>query len=212
MSTLDRVIELQNQGFSDDQIVEELQNEGIYPQEIRDSLNQANVKNAVSQESVGENPQQGNPQENYSMEPPIPSQESYDQNQNYYPQAPQAYSNQSQGYYPQQGYQSSENLSEIAEQVVSEKLDEFRREVGDISGFKENIQGRISELNERIKRIENTIDKLQHSIIGKIGEFEDNASAIHKDLDNLHGTVSKLMNPLVDNYKELKKLNRNKKE
>lgn len=34
--------------------------------------------------------------------------------------------------------------------------------------------------------------------------------SIQKDLENMHDTMSKLMNPLIDNYNELKKFNANK--
>ena len=72
--------------------------------------------------------------------------------------------------------------------------------------WKNTIQDKVEDIDDRLKRIESSIDKLQQSIIGKIGEFGENYATIHKDLDNLHGTVSKLMNPLIDNYRELKKL------
>jgi predicted nucleic acid-binding Zn-ribbon protein len=67
---------------------------------------------------------------------------------------------------------------------------------------------KISDIDTRLKRIETTIDKLQQSIIQKIGEFGENTSAIRRDVSNLHDTTSKLMNPLIDNYRELQKINR----
>ena len=121
----------------------------------------------------------------------------------YYQQTPQAYSDQ--GYYQGGGAASSENISEIAEQVVTEKLNEYKKKVGDIVSFKNTIQDKVDDIDDRLKRIENSIDKLQQSVVGKIGEFGETSAAIHKDLENLHGTVGKLMNPLVDAYKEAKK-------
>jgi hypothetical protein len=29
---------------------------------------------------------------------------------------------------------------------------------------------------------------------------------VHKDMENLHNTMSKMMNPLMDNYNELRKI------
>ena len=97
-------------------------------------------------------------------------------------------------------------ISEIAEQVVIEKLNEFKKKTGDLVSFKNSIQTNVADIDERLKRIENSIDKLQQAVIGKIGEFGESNAMIHQDLDNLHGTVSKLMNPLIDNYNELRKL------
>jgi len=142
--------------------------------------------------------------------PPAPAPEVYppqgqDQQQDYYyPETPQAYPEQD--YYAPQGGMDTETISEIAEQVATEKLNEFKAKTGDLVSFKNTIQERVEDIDDRLKRIESSIDKLQQAIIGKIGEFGESNAAIHKDLDNLHGTVSKLMNPLIDNVNELKKI------
>ena len=142
------------------------------------------------------------------MAPPVPGPEVYppqDQQQDYYyPETPQAYSEQD--YYAPQGGMDTETISEIAEQVATEKLNEFKAKTGDIVSFKNAIQDKVEDIDERLKRIEGSIDKLQQAIIGKIGEFGESNAMIHKDLDNLHGTVSKLMDPLIDNVNELKKI------
>ncbi|MCK5450073.1 hypothetical protein KAI32_04350, partial [Candidatus Pacearchaeota archaeon] len=124
----------------------------------------------------------------------------------YYTQTPQAYS--PQDYYAPQNTLDTETISEIAEQVAIEKLDEFKKKTGDLVSFKTSIKTQVTDIDERLKRIENSIEKLQQAIIGKIGEFGESNAIIHQDLDNLHGTVAKLMNPLIDNYRELKKLSK----
>ncbi|MBT3397770.1 hypothetical protein HOA55_01155 [archaeon] len=137
------------------------------------------------------------------MQAPMPPAQEAPQDQ-YYQETPQAYSDQ--GYYAPQQTTDTETISEIAEQVFIEKFEEYKKKTGDVASFKNTIQDKVDDIDERLKRIEDNITKLQQAVIGKIGEFGEDAAAIHKDLDNLHGTVSKLMNPLVDNYQELKKL------
>ena len=263
MATLDKVIQLQQQGTSDNDIINQLKNEGVSPTEISDSINQAKIKNAVSPTENMNNPQEpvapaGNdpnmappapqgqpamppapgeqpagpevypPQDQYSAPQgqPAMQQDQYqsqyggqmdqgyggqDQygagqggDQDYYQQTPQAYSDQGQ-YGGGGGAASTETISEIAEQVVTEKLTEYKQKVGDVASFNNSIQDKVNDIDDRLKRIEATIDKLQQAVIGKIGEFGESNAMIHKDLENLHGTVGKLMNPLVDTYKELKK-------
>ena len=136
-------------------------------------------------------------------QPPVAEDQPQD---DYYQQTPQAYSQQD--YYAPQPAMDSETISEIAEQVATEKLNKYKKKVGDITSFKNNIQDKVGDIDDRLKRIEDTIGKLQQAIIGKIGEFGEGNAMIHKDLDNLHGTVSKLMNPLIDNYNELKKMSK----
>ncbi len=136
-------------------------------------------------------------------EQPIPTEQ-----ETYYPQTPQAYPEQ--GYYPQQGVTDTDTISEISEQIFSEKFDEFKKKVGDIPLLKTELRDKISDIDYRLKRIENTIDKLQQAIIQKVGDFGENTTLIRNDLENLHDTTSKLMNPLIDNYNELKKLSEKK--
>jgi len=206
MEVLERVMELESQGVSDTDIIKKLRDDGISPGDISEALSQAKIKSAVSQPGISEqeNPEMQqsimDPQEEtqYSA-PEQQAQPQYQQAQQYQPYP------QDQSYYPPQ-QSDSETISEIAEQVVSEKFRTFEQKTGDIVSFKNSMQDKISDLNERLKRIELSLDKIQQAIIGKVGEFGENISYVHKDLDNLHNTVSKLMNPLIDNYQALKKI------
>jgi hypothetical protein len=206
MATIDRVIDMQNQGMSDNDIVTVLRNEGISTKEINDSLSQAKIKMAVSQEDTSGQgyqesqeavaPQEQQPQQNYPQE-------------QYAEYAEQPY--QEQGTYPEQPQMNIETISEIVERIVSDKTKELNSKIKAISDFKAKTEEDINEIKERIKRIESSTDNLQKAVITKVGEMSQSASLVHKDLDNLHGTVSKLMNPLIDNYNELKKLNDSKR-
>ena len=231
MATLDKIMQMQQEGKSENEIMATMQQEGVSPSEVNDGLNQAKVKNAVSPpeqqvpqmpapmtpeiypaEQQGmqpqEIPQQGmQPQEmpQQGMQPQEMPQEQQPEEDYYTPQ-PQAYSDQN--YYPQAGGYETDTISEIAEQVATEKLEDYKSKVGDVLSFKSETQTRVNDIDDRLKRIESSIDKLQQAVIGKIGEFGESNAMIHKDLDNLHGTVSKLMNPLIDNVNEMRKLKR----
>jgi uncharacterized protein YukE len=192
-----------------------MQEQGV-PGEIHETQTQIDPAQEASAapmatELPAETQMQQMPPEQATMQPPAqaPAQQSPEvyppETQDpYYGQAPQAYSADT-SYAPQYST-DTETISEIAEQIASEKIKEYTKKTGDIVSFQNQIQEKVSDIDERLKRIENGIDKLQQAIIGKIGEFGESTGAIHKDLENLHGTVSKLMNPLIDNYKELKKL------
>lgn len=241
MATLDKIIQMQQEGKSDNEIMAQLQNEGVQPSEISNAINQAKIKNAVSppeqplpQSEPTTNNQQSatTPEMQASIMPtqdtatpqqpiqpsapqqepqtPAPQQpEAYPQQepqQDYYTPQPQSYSEQD--YYPQQEGYGTETISEIAEQVATEKLEDYKTKVGDIASFKTQIQNQVNNIDDRLKRIESSIDKLQQAILGKIGEYGENYAMVHKDLDNLHGTIAKLMNPLIDNVNEMKKANK----
>lgn len=207
MVQVDRVVQMQQQGMSDNDIIKTLKNEGVSPKDISDSIAQARIKMAVSQDT------EQNYQESYNQ----PEQQNTQQAQ-YAPQAPdqqyqQPYQEQGQQQYysPDQGSMSIETITEIVDRIISEKLREINQKIKPVVDFKNKAEEDINELKERLKRIEQTIDNLQRSVIGKVGEFGQSTALIHKDLENLHGTVSKLMNPLIDNVNEMRKANSGKR-
>ena len=222
--------QLQNEGFSPKDI-----NESLNQAKIKNAVSPSEHTTQEMQPPLASTPEMYPPQgqemqssimqppkqppttiqtpETQTMQPPLAQepetyppqgQEMQQPQDDYYTQTPQAYS--TQDYYTPKNTLDTETISEIAEQVTIEKLDEFKKKTGDLVSFKVSIQNKVADVDDRLKRIENSIDKLQQAIIGKVGELGENNAMIHKDLDNLHGTVAKLMNPLIDNYKELKKL------
>ncbi len=213
MIQVNRVVQMQQQGMSDNDIINALKNEGVSPKDISDSLAQARIKMAVSQEETTGYPQQAQQEQQYAPQEQqyAPQQQYADQ---YAPQDQGQYAPQEQQYAPAYADQSSmsiETITEIVDRIIAEKLKEINQKIKPVVDFKNKAEEDIADLKERVKRIESTTDSLQKSVIGKVGEFGQSTSMIHQDLENLHGTVSKLMNPLIDNYNELKKYNSNKK-
>jgi len=223
MIALDRFLQLQKQGLSEQRIITILQQEGSSMKEINDAINQADIKSAVSQESgqanlqhqENQSPQtyQQNyiPQNNISGDhalPNYPSLQGQDysvpQNQQY-----QDYSGQQsyEGYYQNIGGTGTETITDIAEQVVIKKTNEIEKKIEGVIYAKNLLDREVRDLKENLKRIESNLDNIQRAIIGKIGEFGESTKMIQRDLENIHGTMSKMMDPLIDNYNELRKLN-----
>lgn len=207
MGLLDIIKEMQDQGISNQGIFENLQRQGYKPTQINDAINQLKI---TIQPMDTQNQDQQNA---FNQQPNFNQEQQYTENQqnypqeDYYTQTPQAYSGEE--YYQQPSF-NTETITEITEQVISEKFREYNKRTGDIVSFKNTIQDKVDDINTRLKRIESTIDKLQQAIIQKIGEFGENTQIIKKDLESLHDTTSKLMNPLIDNYRELQKTNERK--
>lgn len=213
MELLDIIKEMQDQGISNQGIFENLQRQGYKPTQINDAINQ--LKITIQPMDTQNQDQQNafNQQQDFNQQPNFNQEQQYTENQqnypqeDYYTQTPQAYSGEE--YYQQPSF-NTETITEITEQVISEKFREYNKRTGDIVSFKNTIQDKVDDINTRLKRIESTIDKLQQAIIQKIGEFGENTQIIKKDLELLHDTTSKLMNPLIDNYRELQKTNERK--
>ncbi len=231
MPALENVLELQKQGFSDKEISKKLMDRGVSTRDINEAMTQAKIKQAVTQSPPSEAmemessisdeessepvaaateeyqpaPEQVQQEEYAPEEYEAPVAEEAPAEEYYYPEAPQAYAEGGE-YYAPQGTVDTETIIEIAEQTVNEKFSEFEQKTGDLALFKNRTEEKLKDLDDRLKRIENSLDRIQQAIIGKVGEFGEAMTYIHKDLDNMHGTMSKLMSPMLDTYRELRKI------
>jgi len=119
---------------------------------------------------------------------PQPSQEQYQE----YPQYQQ---------YPQAAGISPDTITEIAEQVVSEKLSTIRKDMETIIDLKTTMGTKLSILDERLKRMEGIIDRLNLSIMQKVGDYMTNIDDIKKELIETQKSF-KAINPSLDLTKE----------
>jgi hypothetical protein len=89
------------------------------------------------------------------------------------------------GYPEYQQYQegmSSDVITEIAEQVVGEKMAQMRDSLERTLDFRTVAEAKIEGLNERLRRIEKIIDTLQLSILEKVGEYLGDVKNLKKEL------------------------------
>ena len=224
MTTLEKVMQLRQQGGTEPQIIEYLRQEGISPREIEEALSQSKIKSAINMEQQYQKqpdsiPQPDSPRE--TMRPsmsPMEYQQSrnlqqtqiqepieYEQNQVYgQPQeqyAPQYY----EEYAPPQ-VSDVETMSDIAEQIYEEKTSEIRKQISEFTKFKDSLLLEVERINERLVRIENVFNELQVAILKKIGEYGEGVQNIEKEIKTTQNSFSKLVNPLTDNIRELQKI------
>lgn len=214
MTALEEVRKLQQQGMNEEQIIRTMRDQGTSYKDIADSLAQTRIKAAVEQpdaepglygESSVPNPssaegmqaslmgpsqefQDGQAQE---LSPPSPNQPYAPQVQEYSPQYDTSYAQQQ---YPQQYQQgtSSDVVTEIAEQVVAEKLGEIRKHLEKVIDLKTTFEAKVESIDDRLKRIEKTIDLLQSSVLRKVGDYVTNIQDIKSELVETQKTFAKL--------------------
>ncbi len=198
-------MQMRQQGMQDEQIIEELQQQGISSVEIQNSLNQANIKSAINNqnefaEESGMQPSINyqNPEPQYTPQQPEeqysenyyqnPSQRNYpvtEQNypQNYGTETPQMYDNQT--------------LVEIAEQTFLEKIKPVQDKINQFNEFKVLTETKLENIEDRLKRIEKIIDNLQISILEKVGSYGGDISGIKKEMGMMQESFQKMINPLA---------------
>lgn len=181
---------LQSAGRSEQEIVAELQAKGNNIQSINDALNQTKIKGAVtsepaeSQESAqtsGMQPSLMNPQSAPEVQPEA---DQYQQQQQYTSYAPNPGAQQPQSYSP--NYESSsasiETITDIADQIVAERLHSLKQDLDKVSDFRSTILAQLAYLDERLKKIEKTIDTLQVTILRKVGDSLTNINDLKNEL------------------------------
>lgn len=221
MPTLDEVKKMQQQGFSESEIIKALREQGKSYKEISEALSQSKIRAAIEAPPVNFNNNQDFPQE---PEIPVPSpyentlpdqtaetdlkdlpplsqseeysDEQYGKFQEQYPESDtynQDYQSE-QPYNQRYEYQSpisTDTITEIAEQVMSEKLSDLRKALDKVLDFRTVTESKIESVDERLKRIEKIIDTLQSSVLKKVGDYITNVNDIKKELIETQKSFSK---------------------
>lgn len=193
---------LQTEGKSDEEIREILKGKGLDEGEISRDLSHLEIQSAVNprediqtrpmteefkgmQPSIltSENAPSVAREEEYQA--PVPVEDGY--NPSYPPQEFNygSYSDQPQAAPQFQQYSSgvsSDTITEIADQIVSEKTVYLKNDIERMKDISNTIASRMEFIDERLKRIEKIIDRLQLSILQKVGEYVTNVDDIKKEL------------------------------
>lgn len=195
MGVVEDIKKMREEGNADQEIVRSLQAKGLAPKEIYDGISQANIKNAVIESPESSSPNykgySDSVQEN-ELQPSLSSSSQEAPNTSQYQEqqpAQQKYSQYpsqpaQQEYYDPNSYQgiSADMISEIAEQVMNEKLSALRNDLEKVINIKTTFESKADILDERLKRIEKIIDRLQLSILQKVGDYMTNIDDIKKEL------------------------------
>jgi hypothetical protein len=104
---------------------------------------------------------------------------------------------------------SPDTITEISEQIFSEKITEIRKHMDKVMDFKTTIEAKTESMEDRLKRIEKIIDTLQSSILRKVGDYVTNISDIKKELIETQKTFSKLV-PEMKKYSSHKTTHKRK--
>lgn len=206
MGALEEVKKMQKQGLTESQIIESMQQQGMSYKEISEALAQNKIKAAVEEPSsdfpsleppVPENSQmedaasmqQSNFENAPQMQEPAPAgmqksmmvQEANNMQEYFPPQQTQQY-DQNYSQYEYSQALSPDTITEISEQIVSEKMSDIRKKIEKMIDFKTALEAKTESIEERLKRIEKIIDMLQSSVLRKVGDYVNNVEDIKKEL------------------------------
>jgi hypothetical protein len=173
-------------------------NQSTFPPQNQNTISSAQPYQAQTQELQPSLLQQS-PDQFSQPQSQVQYQDAYNQP---YPQDQYGYD---YSYQSQAPSISSDTISEIAEQIVAEKLKKIHTQLEKTSDLKSITETQLSILSDRLQRIEKIIDQLQLSILNKIGEYVTSVSDIKKELKETQKSFSsKKLHPNSHSHHEKK--------
>ena len=218
MGTLEEIRKMQREGKSEDEMIDFLQGQGISIDEIQESLAQAKIKQAVSDQRGFSESEEGQEQTmtrldnpgqgmepslleastDNSQPPALPPEQSQAEQQ------PQSYmpEQNSNAYESYSSQMSADTISEIADQVVAERISSLRSKIESALDTRALMDSKLESLDERLKRVEKIIDRLQLSVLQKVGDYITNVEDIKKELSETQKSFKSMISqkmPREDN-------------
>lgn len=199
-SATDQVMQLRGQGLSNNQIVQQLQQQGFSAHDIFEALNMADMKQSFAEPGGAQNMAQpqnpmngqpasvlGTPQQQFQQPPNMPP-----------PNMPPPNAPDSQD--------TPDDVEELIEAVIEEKWGELKRSVDKIVAWREKTDTRMTEMEQKFADLKDEFDKLHKAIIGKIGEYDKNILEVGTQLQAMEKAFSKILPTFTDNVAELSRI------
>jgi len=177
-SPVSEVLQLRQQGLTDDIIVDELSQQGYTQQQINDAITQADQSAPAPAEpypAAGPGPMFGAPPE---MPAPQPS-----------------YQEDVSNFY--------ERIEEIAEAMIDEKWDDLIAEVKKIIEWKNKVEERQSKLQIDVDKLKEDFKMLHEAVLGKLEDYDTRMRDVGTELKAVGKVFKDVIPTFVDNVKEL---------
>ena len=210
---IDKVLDMQERGLSNDEIIKDLQREGYSYQEIFEALNQSDIKSGISPGSSNAEFDMPTLPEapSLSMRPSMMGRENIPEEverEEIPPMTEQVEQPMMEQTIPltQSSRGVEEQIEEIAESIIDEKWQRVTEEVGDLGTWKENVRRDIVSVKQELIRFEDRFENLQKSVLGKVKEYDKGVSDIGIEIKVLEKVLKDIIKPLTVNVRELSRL------
>jgi hypothetical protein len=185
------VLQMREQGLTDNLISEELKKRRFSPQQISMAIAQADASSGMEISDNGGNSMDAN---------------SYGQNYGGYQQQPMA---------PQQMPAQEDNtddnnlyerIEETVEGMIDEKWDELIGEVKKIVEWKEKMEDNLHKLSSDVDKLKEDFKLLHQGVLGKVDEYDNRMRDVDTELKAVSKVFKDVVPEFVENVKELKSI------
>ncbi|PIU62332.1 hypothetical protein COS83_02580 [archaeon CG07_land_8_20_14_0_80_38_8] len=196
-----KVLEYRSKAYDNNRIIDALRGENYSFQQIRDAIQQADIKkNVASPGSAQEEETLPMASPEMSTPPPMPaSQQHY--------AAPQM----QRSTQPQASFDLDE-IQRVLEEIIEEKWKESEKLINNIMEWKGIAATKIKEFDTRLNDFNNRINALNTVLGQKAEAFNETMQSVDTEIKALERALGKLVPTLSDNISELKELVGNAKK
>jgi len=185
------VVQMRQQGMSNDQIIQNLQTQGYSSSQIFDAMSQADIRGAVeagpSPAPIPEAPAPAAP----SAPGPAPI-----------PEAPA----------PASSGVEKERIEEIAEAIIDEKWEELMKSVDKIVAWKEKTESKMIKMEQTINDLKERYEELHQGVLAKIGEYDQGIRDVGSEIKAMENVFKKVLPTLTENVGELSRITKSIKK
>lgn len=183
---IDHVLTMREQGYVDNQIVENLQTQGYNSSQILDAMNQAGMSRQVPPEPApaSEQPSYAPPEQPLQplpMEQPTPA--------DYV--APVT---------------ERERIEELAEAIIDEKWNEITKDINKVIEWKERTESRIIKIEQAMEDLKLGLESLHKSLMAKITDYDKNIANVGVEIKAMEKVFQKILPSLTENVGRLERL------
>jgi len=196
------VLEMQKSGVAKKDIIKDLESKGHSQQMIAEALSQSDMKSSVETPENMPTDAQESALTSGAPIPPAPENVSID--------VPPAIPPQ-QNFQVQQPTVDRGLIQEFVEQIISEKWQDMMSDMGDFVLWKGRVDDDLSAIKQEVLRFQARVDGLHQALIGKMDSYQKSMSNLGIEMKALEQVFSKILEPLSENIKELKRVTSNLK-
>ncbi|MEK6863301.1 MAG: hypothetical protein AABW53_01250 [Nanoarchaeota archaeon] len=179
-SPVSEVLQLRQQGLSDDIVVDELSQRGYAQQQISEAIAMADQSRQPAAYSAPGAPVM-------SMAESMPSSQDMP--------PPQAYQDNVNNIY--------ERIEEITESMIDERWDDLIAEVKKIIEWKNKMEEKQIKLVNDVEKLKEDFKMLHEAVLGKLEDYDVRMQAVGTDLKAVGKVFKDVIPTFVENVKEL---------
>lgn len=211
----DLVMQMRQQGLSNNQIIQNLQRMGHATTDIFDAMSQADLKSNIDaapiegfSNSAVENPMSFGGMGSPSGMGPPPAMDMGAMQGPPQGSMPMSLSSSMPSL---QGGVSKEEMEEIVEQIIDEKWAEIAGSINKIVEWKGKVESRLAAIEEQMKDTQKQFDDLRQSVLNKVGEYDQHITTVGTDVKAMEQVFQKMLPLFAENVRELSRITDNLK-